>query len=342
MLSRRKLIALSGAAWTTAALGTALASRASAATTSTSTSTSTTVAGQTLVPVPANPSFVFAADTSNNAGAGEASAIASAYWLGAYQVTNAQWQTYLDDTGLSAPNYWDGDSYPSDRAAHPVLYISADQVDAYCTWLTAQSDGWTFRLPTEAEWENAARGPDSLAYPWGNDTGTAYANGVLTSNYNFNAVCAAYYLADYGDTIATYTDRQSTLYGQSFAISEILSVSSTGALTGWLTFATHTGFCFTDVYQACVDAGGHTTPVGAYPTGVSAYGAYDMAGNAFEWTSSLVTATIGGEAGTLCNCVRGGSWYASARSGGTGYRGEGRDGSGGYPTIGFRIAADQG
>jgi hypothetical protein len=40
--------------------------------------------------------------------------------------------------------------------------------------------------------------------------------------------------------------------------------------------------------------------------------------------------------------VRGGSWYASARSGGTGYRGEGRDGSGGYPTIGFRIAADQG
>jgi formylglycine-generating enzyme required for sulfatase activity len=91
-----------------------------------------------------------------------------------------------------------------------------------------------------------------------------------------------------------------------------------------------------------VHAGAPTTPVGSYPTGVSAYGAYDMAGNAFEWTSSLVIATIGGEAGALCNCVRGGSWYASARSGGTGYRGEGRDGSGGYPTIGFRIAADQG
>lgn len=82
------------------ALSTPGASAATAATATTAT-TATTVAGQTLVPVPANPSFAFAADTSNNAGAGEASAIGSAYWLGAYQVTNAQWQDYIDDTGLA-------------------------------------------------------------------------------------------------------------------------------------------------------------------------------------------------------------------------------------------------
>jgi formylglycine-generating enzyme required for sulfatase activity len=64
-----------------------------------------------------------------------------------------------------------------------------------------------------------------------------------------------------------------------------------------------------------------------------------MAGNAFEWTSSVVTAQNGAEAGKQVNAVRGGSWYSTGRSCQTSYRGEGRAASGGYNTVGFRVAA---
>ncbi|MCX4765158.1 formylglycine-generating enzyme family protein [Streptomyces sp. NBC_01275] len=300
-----------------------------------------TVVGQRLVAVPADPDFVFAADLSNNKGAGEAAAIASAYWLGAYQVTNAQYGAFLDETERTAPSYWDDGDIPSGRDEHPVLHVSSADAEAYCDWLTAQADGWTFRLPTEAEWESAARGPDAYAYPWGPDAGTIYTAPALSSKYNYNAVCAAYYLAEYGSTEATYNDSDSSRYGESEPISAILTVSATGGVTGWIDHSTWTGFVYTDVFDALTAAGGNTSAVGSYPDGVSVHGAYDMAGNCFEWTSSIVTATNGAEAGQDVNAVRGGSWYATARSCATWYRGEGRDGAGGYPTVGFRVAADQ-
>ncbi|MEV6498425.1 formylglycine-generating enzyme family protein [Streptomyces prunicolor] len=334
LLSRRKLFVLgsAGAAWL-------LTSVPAAA------SDTTSVAGQTLVAVPADPSFVFTADLSNNAGAGEASAIDSPYWLGAYQVTNAQYQAFLDaspdSSSYTVPSYWDDGAVPSGKEDHPVLEISAADAGAFCDWLTGQADSWTFRLPTEAEWENAARGPDAYAYPWGRDSGTTYTDTTLTSNYNFNAVCAAYYLAYEGDTLATYDNANSTRYGESEPISEIIAISATGGVTGWIDHDTWTGFVYTDVFDALAATGGRTSAVGAYPDGVSVYGAYDMAGNCFEWTSSIVTATNGGEAGLEVNAVRGGSWYATGRSCTTHYRGEGRDGTGGYLTVGLRVAAEQ-
>jgi formylglycine-generating enzyme required for sulfatase activity len=62
-------------------------------------------------------------------------------------------------------------------------------------------------------------------------------------------------------------------------------------------------------------------------------------GNAYEWTSSLVTATNGVESGQLVNAVRGGSWYAGASSCRATARGEGRSATGGYHSVGFRVAA---
>ncbi|MFD9325547.1 SUMF1/EgtB/PvdO family nonheme iron enzyme [Streptomyces sp. NPDC060065] len=112
-------------------------------------------------------------------------------------------------------------------------------------------------------------------------------------------------------------------------------------MTGWIDHSTWTGFVYTDVFDELTASGGNTSAVGAYPDGVSSYGAYDMAGNCFEWTSSIITATNGAEAGQEDNAVRGGSWYATGRSCTTSYRGEGRDGSGGYPTVGIRVAADR-
>ncbi|WP_043680173.1 formylglycine-generating enzyme family protein [Streptomyces xylophagus] len=333
LLSRRKLLVLggAGAAW----LVTSVPAAASDA---------VSVAGQTLTAVPADPSFVFTADLSNNAGAGEASAIDSPYWLGAYQVTNTQYKAFLDaspNASYTVPSYWDDGAVPTAKTDHPVLEISAADAEGFCDWLTGQADGWTFRLPTEAEWENAARGPDAYAYPWGQASGTTYTDSTLTSNYNYNAVCAAYYLANEGDTLATYDNENSTRYGESEPISEILTVSATGGVTGWIDHSTWTGFVYTDVFDALTATGGLTSAVGAYPAGVSVHGAYDMAGNCFEWTSSIVTATNGGEAGLEVNAVRGGSWYATGRSCTTHYRGEGRDGTGGYLTVGLRVAAVQ-
>lgn len=78
------------------------------------------------------------------------------FWIDMYEVANAQYQQYLDQTGAQAPVIELG---PPD---HPVRGVTWDQAEAYCTW--AQK-----RLPTEAEWEVAGRGQDSRLYPWGNE-----------------------------------------------------------------------------------------------------------------------------------------------------------------------------
>ena len=296
--------------------------------------------GQSLVAVPANTSFAFATDVSNRSGSGSSAPIDADYWIGQYQVTNAQYQEFLGAApGRSAPSYWSGGSYPSGKADHPVLYVSAVDAQAYCDWLTGTAGGWKFRLPTEAEWENAARGPQGYSYPWGNEAGSAYSGGKLTSKYNYNGVVSAYYLAKYGSAKATYNNKNSAAYGQSAALSSILSVSADGGVRGWIDHDTWTGFVYTDLFTELGKTGGYTSAVGAYPAGISPYGCYDMAGNAFEWTASLITATNGAEAGKQVNAVRGGSWYSTGRSCQTSYRGEGRAGSGAYNTVGFRVAA---
>jgi formylglycine-generating enzyme required for sulfatase activity len=99
------------------------------------------------------------------------------------------------------------------------------------------------------------------------------------------------------------------------------------------------GRTLVDRYDALIAEGGFTTPVGSYPGGRSSYGCMDMAGNACEWTSSLVTASNGVEAGQIVNAVRGGSWYSGASSCRATARGEGRSATGAYHSVGFRIAA---
>ncbi len=84
----------------------------------------------------------------------------SAYWIGVYCVTNAQYLGFMQATSHRAPD--NQVHREPGQAAHPVTDVSWDDALAYTRWAGGE-------LPTEAQWEKAARGPRGLIYPWGND-----------------------------------------------------------------------------------------------------------------------------------------------------------------------------
>jgi formylglycine-generating enzyme required for sulfatase activity len=92
----------------------------------------------------------------------------SEFYIGKYPVTIEQYAAFVKATKHRAPKYWKGGRIPSGKENHPVVYVSWDDAVAFCQWLS-QETGKTFRLPTEGEWEKAARGTDGRIYPWGNE-----------------------------------------------------------------------------------------------------------------------------------------------------------------------------
>lgn len=94
----------------------------------------------------------------------------STFAIGKYPVTNAQYAIFTRQHPERRPlqSGWFFTTPPADRLDHPVAGITWHDAAAYCLWLAAQS-GRTYRLPTEAEWERAARGDDARTYPWGED-----------------------------------------------------------------------------------------------------------------------------------------------------------------------------
>jgi formylglycine-generating enzyme required for sulfatase activity len=168
------------------------------------------------------------------------------FWIMQSEVTNAQYQQCVEEGVCSQPKneIWD----KPENAQHPVTHVDWSQANAYARWAGGQ-------LPSEAQWEKAARGDDGRIYPWGDDW--------------------------QGDRL-NFCDK-------------------------------NCAFAWKD--DGADDGYAETAPVGRYPAGASPYGAYDMAGNVWEWTSTLFQpypydAEDGREDATASGnrTLRGGSW----------------------------------
>jgi len=86
----------------------------------------------------------------------------SEYFIAQAPVTYEQYQAFQHAVRPGVA--W---GFPSNFDLHPVTNVSWDDALEFCNWLTGP--GWKFRLPTEAEWEKAARGVDGRVFPWGNE-----------------------------------------------------------------------------------------------------------------------------------------------------------------------------
>ena len=148
-----------------------------------------------LVKVPVGPSLMGSNDRDKAASGNEKpqhTLTLPDYWIGKTPVTNAQFRPFVDGDGytnqaywttagwqwragekLVKPPYWDDKQW--NGADYPVVGVSWFEAVAYCRWLSQQT-GLEFRLPSEAEWEKAARGADGRLYPWGNTWETGRCN----------------------------------------------------------------------------------------------------------------------------------------------------------------------
>jgi formylglycine-generating enzyme required for sulfatase activity len=192
-------------------------------------------------------------------------ATVTAFYIDATEVTCEDYQNFVKATGHKAPAKWLGGSCPSGDVRKPVTGVDWYDASAYAKWANK-------RLPTEEEWEFAARGIDGRRYPWGNEWKDEAANAATTAHK-------------------------------------------------------------------------HLAEVGEHKEGASPFGAFDMVGNAWEWTASKLVPYPGGrlaqEASEDLRVIRGGSWQSDKDSATTTYR-FGWPASGGkdYDNTSFRCARD--
>jgi len=91
----------------------------------------------------------------------------AAFEIAQYPTTNGEYYQFTSDTGYRLPKTWKGFTFPDEFGNHPVTGVSKFDVQEYIHWLNKRT-GLKFRLPTEEEWESAARGKDGRIFPWGN------------------------------------------------------------------------------------------------------------------------------------------------------------------------------
>ncbi len=132
-------------------------------------------------------SFTMGSNNSGDKQKGEHTVTVPSFYLDKYEVTNAEYAEFIKDTNKPAPSIdpsvkgsywlpWNGRNPPAGRERWPVANVSPRDVEAFAAWLSKR-DGVTYRLPTEEEWEFAARnGPKDSLFPWGNSWEEERAN----------------------------------------------------------------------------------------------------------------------------------------------------------------------
>lgn len=92
-----------------------------------------------------------------------------AYYIDIYDVTNLQYKKFIDATHRRSPSDFVNRTYPEGKVDHPVTFVNWYDATAYCQWAGK-------RLPTDQEWEKAARGADGRMFPWGDSFDINAAN----------------------------------------------------------------------------------------------------------------------------------------------------------------------
>jgi iron(II)-dependent oxidoreductase len=106
------------------------------------------------------------------------------FYIDKYEVSNAQYEKFIQATGHKAPPLWGDQNF--NLPQQPVVGVSWQAASDYCRWAKK-------RLPTEAEWEKAARGSTKYLYPWGDDFTYGQANIITPGDgYQYTAPLGSY------------------------------------------------------------------------------------------------------------------------------------------------------
>jgi formylglycine-generating enzyme required for sulfatase activity len=175
------------------------------------------------------------------------------FYISRYPITNAQFAKFVQAKKYERPSHWGAGGIPAGKENHPVVYVSWHNTVAFCDWLS-EATGRRFRLPTEAEWEKAARGGLRIPQKVFTLSATAAWRKMLSTDLR---------IPSYGDAL-----RDNPLPGRQYPWGNEIDKNK----------------CNT--YESGIR---DTTPVGKYsPAGDSPYGVADMAGNVWEWTQEIV------------------------------------------------------
>jgi len=113
--------------------------------------------------------YVIGRDDGDELAGPKHTATLASFFIDKTEVTNREYKRFVDAAGHAAPKVWQERAFPDGKGNYPVTDVTWQDASDYASWAGK-------RLPTEAEWEAAARGRDASIYPWGNAWRTDLAN----------------------------------------------------------------------------------------------------------------------------------------------------------------------